>query len=842
MSDETEDAQLRSVALQNAESILVARRRAEQKLVEAKDALARKAQELSEQREWFRVTLSSIGDGVITTDVEAKVTFLNPVAESATGWRAADAVGKPLREVFRVIHEQSREPLPNPIESVLHDGLAFALANHASLVAKDGHETLIEDSAAPIRDASGNMVGAVMVFYDVTEKRRAQHALRHSEMRKASILDAALDALFTIDHQGKIGHFNHASEGILGYSREEAVNKSITHLFPPARVQEPQYQDLMRYLSGTNTSTASNRVQLHILHADGHEFPAEMSISRVSGEEPALFSASLRDITQGAEAQLLETRLAAIVESSEDAIIGKTLQGIVTSWNKSAERIFGYSSQEMIGKSIMTVIPADRQNEEAFILGRLAAGERVQNYETIRRTKDGQYINISLTSSPIRSPEGRIVGASKIARDITSRKRAEETLKKHAEEREFLLESERSARTAAERMSEMKDEFLATLSHELRTPLSAILGWAQVLKNGNINDADLQKGIDVIDRNARVQAQLIEDLLDMSRIISGKVRIDAQPMAPISAVEAAIETVRPGADAKGVRVDKLLDPAAGPITGDPARLQQVVWNLLSNAIKFTPKGGRVLVTLEKADSSVQISVADTGAGIDRAFLPHVFERFKQADASTTRHHGGLGLGLSIVKHLVELHGGTVDVESEGEDRGTKFTIRLPLSPFRLLVPDDLRDTRVRSLNAPAQYQRVNLAGIRVLVVDDVDDARELIKRVLVECDAEVTTAASAEEGLSVLATCEPDVLVSDIGMPDVDGYEFLRRLRALGGAAGKIPAVALTAFARSEDRVRALRAGYQVHVSKPVEPSELIATIASVMGRSAEPNTLQKVT
>jgi CheY-like chemotaxis protein len=339
-----------------------------------------------------------------------------------------------------------------------------------------------------------------------------------------------------------------------------------------------------------------------------------------------------------------------------------------------------------------------------------------------------------------------------------------------------------------------------------------------------------------------VQAQLIEDLLDMSRIISGKVRIDAQPMAPISAVEAAIETVRHGADAKGVRVDKLLDPAAGPITGDPARLQQVVWNLLSNAIKFTPKGGRVLVTLEKADSSVQISVADTGAGIDRAFLPHVFERFKQADASTTRHHGGLGLGLSIVKHLVELHGGTVDVESEGEDRGTKFTIRLPLSPFRLLVPDDLRDTRVRSLNAPAQYQRVNLAGIRVLVVDDVDDARELIKRVLVECDAEVTTAASAEEGLSVLATCESDVLVSDIGMPDVDGYEFLRRLRALGGAAGKIPAVALTAFARSEDRVRALRAGYQVHVSKPVEPSELIATIASVMGRSAEPITLQKVT
>ena len=484
----------------------------------------------------------------------------------------------------------------------------------------------------------------------------------------------------------------------------------------------------------------------------------------------------------------------------------------------------------MIGKSITTVIPHELRAEEIMILAKLARGENVENYETTRVTKDGRRIEVSLTSSPIRDARGRIIGAAKIARDISSRKRTDAALKKHAEEREFLLDSERHARNAAERMSEMKDEFLATLSHELRTPLSSILGWTHVLKNGAKTPADLQKGLEVIDRNARMQAQLIEDLLDMSRIVSGKVRLDAQPVAPVSVIEAALETVRPAANAKGVQLDSRLDETTGSISGDPGRLQQVVWNLLSNAIKFTPKDGSVLVTLARTDSFVRISVADSGSGIKPEFLPYVFERFRQGDASTTRRYGGLGLGLAIVKQLVELHGGTVHAESEGEGRGAIFSVQLPIA-----MPREAESGRLPSSTpahrATREFQRVNLSGIKVLIVDDVADARDLMQRMLLEAGADVLTAASAEEGLSVLEAELPDVLVSDVGMPNVDGFEFMRRARALGDdRGGRVPAIALTAFARIEDRIRALRAGFQVHLSKPVEPSELIATVASVAG------------
>jgi CheY-like chemotaxis protein/two-component sensor histidine kinase len=331
-----------------------------------------------------------------------------------------------------------------------------------------------------------------------------------------------------------------------------------------------------------------------------------------------------------------------------------------------------------------------------------------------------------------------------------------------------------------------------------------------------------------------MQTQLIEDLLDMSRITSGQVRLDIQPVSPGSFVEAALETVTPSAEVKGIRIEKVLDPSAGPVSGDPARLQQVIWNLLSNAVKFTPKNGKVQVLLERVNSHIEISVADTGIGIRPEFLPHVFERFRQADASTTREYAGLGLGLSIVKHLVELHGGTVRAESAGEGRGATFVVHLPVSVVR-------RDSRVGERVHPrtadpssSDFKVVDLSDIKVLVVDDEADARDLIKRIVEECGAEVLTAGSAMEALQMVEQDRPHVLVSDIGMPGVDGYEFLRRVRALGEAkGGKVHAVALTAFARSEDRTRALRAGFLYHVSKPVEPSELIATLASAAGRTS---------
>jgi PAS domain S-box-containing protein len=421
-----------------------------------------------------------------------------------------------------------------------------------------------------------------------------------------------------------------------------------------------------------------------------------------------------------------------------------------------------------------------------------------------------------------------IAAQAAVALDNT---RLYEAARQAAEERKVLLESEREARAEAERSSQMKDEFLATLSHELRTPLSAILGWAQVLRRGGKDEADLQRGLQTIERNARAQAQLIEDLLDMSRITSGKVLLDMQTLSPQGFVDAAIETVRPAADAKDIRIEKQYARGSGTVAGDPARLQQVVWNLLSNAIKFTPRGGQVRVELGARDGSVAITVRDTGAGIRPEFITHVFERFRQADASMTRRHGGLGLGLSIVKHLVEQHGGLVRAESPGEGLGSSFTIELPLAK-EISSKASARSRMIASAPPPAAPELTlrDLTGVSVLVVDDDRDARELILRILTDCHARVRIAASAREAFEALQADLPDLLISDLGMPEVDGFELLSWVRALPrDRGGLLPAVALTAFARSEDRLRALEAGFSSHISKPVEPSELIAAVGSLV-------------
>jgi PAS domain S-box-containing protein len=409
-----------------------------------------------------------------------------------------------------------------------------------------------------------------------------------------------------------------------------------------------------------------------------------------------------------------------------------------------------------------------------------------------------------------------------------------EAAQRAADERKVLLESERLARAEAERVSNMKDEFLATLSHELRTPLSAILGWAQVLRRGSRDQNDLQRGLQTIERNARSQAQLIEDLLDMSRITSGKVLLDMQTVAPAGFIDAAVETVRPAADAKNIRIEKHYAIEPGMVAGDPARLQQVVWNLLSNAIKFTPRDGQVDIDLNRTDTSVLITVRDNGAGIKPEFITHVFERFRQADASMTRRHGGLGLGLAIVKQLIEQHGGTVRAESGGEGQGASFTIELPLAKQQAPAPRSARAAMILPTPSTPEMTVLDLSGVDALVVDDDRDARELIKRILNDCGATVRIAASARDAIDLFTEAPPQLLISDLGMPEVDGFELLDWVRRLPRAQGsQVPAIALTAFARSEDRLRALESGFSAHISKPVEPSELIATVASVVGPAA---------
>jgi PAS domain S-box-containing protein len=519
---------------------------------------------------------------------------------------------------------------------------------------------------------------------------------------------------------------------------------------------------------------------------------------------------------------ILEGRLSAIIESSDDAIVSKTLDGIITSWNAAAQTLFGYTAEEAIGKSILLIVPPERHHEEATILSRLRNGQKINHFETERLTKDGRLVEISLSVSPVRDSTGRIVGASKIARDITDKKRFER-------EREHLLEAERVAREDAQRINRLKDDFLATLSHELRTPLNAILGWAQMMGLGTLTAEEMKDAGRVIERNARTQKQLIEDLLDMSRIISGKLRLELQQLEPASFIDAAVETTRPAAAVKDIRIEKLIDPLAGPISGDPARLQQVVWNLLSNAVKFTPKQGRIQVRLERVDSHIEISVSDTGQGIDPAFLPHLFERFRQADASASRKHGGLGIGLAIAKEIVELHGGTIHAMSAGEGKGAEFVVELPLLVFRRRLEARVHPTAPSAI--PIDAGSTELSGLKILFVDDEPDARGLVKRLLEECGAEVVTAESASQALELVTRYSPNLVISDVGMPEVDGYEFLRKLRKSDHISATVPAIALTAFARSEDRTRALRAGYIHHVAKPIEPSELLATIAAVSGR-----------
>jgi PAS domain S-box-containing protein len=646
--------------------------------------------QVKQQREWFEVTLASIGDGVITIDIDGKVTMLNPVAEELTGWRNADATGQPAEKVFHIINEETRAEVENPALRVIKEGVILGLANHTLLISKDGREIAIDDSGAPIK-SEGEMLGAVLIFRDITERRRAEQA---------------------------------------------------------------------------------------------------------------------------------RALLAEIVDSSEDAIISKSLKGIITSWNKSAERMFGYTSEEAVGKSITMVIPHELLDEETMILGRLRQGQRIEHFETVRVTKTGKRIHLSLTVSPVRNKHGEIIGASKIARDITDKVRAEE-------ERTRLLASERAARANAEAASRAKDEFVAMISHEIRSPLNAILGWSQMLRQGALDKTATANALESIERNARAQAQLVSDLLDISRVITGKLRINARPVDIMNSLESALESIHPAAEAKQITIDVQGEPYATVVTGDADRLQQVLWNLLSNAIKFTPRLGRVSVRIARMDSHLEVTITDSGIGIPKDFLPLIFDRFTQADTTSARKHSGLGLGLAIVRHIVELHGGTVAAESEGEGKGSTFRITLPVRALQL------QEAHAQPVTVPIDTiaKDIVLNGLRIMVVDDEDETREMLNIMLSSHGAEVLTVASGTEALAQIEEWKPAIVVSDIGMPVMDGYMFMKRVRALDSKQRSVPAIALTAYARAEDRLRALAAGFQMHVPKPVEASELVMVIASLVRR-----------
>jgi PAS domain S-box/PAS domain S-box len=872
--------------------------------------------------------------------------------------------------------------------------LSGVCGEHTRIIPAESY-TALADADDRLRAIALLQQKARLLETEITERKAVEQRLRVSEIGYRRLFEASIDGILIIDPDTyKITDVNPSMTELMGATREQLLGKELWEigLLKDRGTSQALHQEL--YEKGL---VCYEHLSLQTKAGLRRDVEMVSNIYRTNGHQ--VIQCTVRDITERRRADEISLHLAAIVESSDDAVVSKSLEGIILSWNQGAERIFGYTAEEVIGKSVLILIPPDRQAEEPSILKRLRRGERVDHYETIRVRKDGRAINVSLTVSPIKDKQGRVIAISKIARDITESKQAEARLREQAEiietinrtgqtlsvelslqnvvqvvtdaateltgaqfgaffynvsdhsgescmlythsgvsreafthlpmprnidvfgptfrgegtirmadvkqdprygksspyygmpagnlsvtsylavpvisregrvlgglffghpdedvfserherlveglaaqaaiamDNAQLYEQSQRERAKAEAANRAKDEFLATVSHELRTPLNAIIGWSHMLRMGRLDEASVSRAVETIERNAKSQAQLIEDILDVSRVITGKLRLNVGPVDVVSVISAAVDSVQLAADSKGIKLGVVLDPSARHISGDSNRLQQVVWNLLSNAIKFTPAGGRVEVRLERAGANAQIIVSDTGEGISKDFLPFIFDRFRQADGTLTRRQGGLGLGLAIVKHLIELHGGTVYADSAGAGRGSTFTIELPQTISSKRAKNRQAETAslYHNENHNAYRQPLpSLEGVLVLVVDDDRDTLEMVTAVLTEYGATVQGAASAAEAIDTLQWYRPDVLVSDLAMPDEDGYSLIRKVRASEAESGQqIPAVALTALARVDDRMRALSAGFNMFVPKPVEPDELIAAIANL----AEPAT-----
>jgi PAS domain S-box-containing protein len=628
----------------------------------------------SQSREVFRVTLRSIGDAVITTDIDGRITYINGVAESLTGWSQVDALGQPLERVFRIVNEVTRQPVENPAMRALRDGVVVGLANHTVLIKKDGMECPIDDSAAPIRDEQGLVSGCVLIFRDVTVQRLVE--------------------------------------------REKAN-------------------------------------QLHTARL-----------------------------------------LASIVESSNDAIIGKSLEGIIQSWNAAAERLFGYTAEQAVGQHISLVIPPDLLPEEEQIISRLKAGHRIDQYETGRVRSDGERILVSLTISPIKDESGNVTGASKIVRDVTDRKRLEDDLRRLAAD---LSETDRR-----------KNEFLATLAHELRNPLAPMSNMLEVVKRANGDGDTLKRAHDTIERQLAQMVRLVDDLLDLNRITHDRLELRRSEVELSPVIQQAVEVARPLIDGAGHNL--LVELPAEPIylNADRARLAQVFGNLLNNSSKYTSPNGQISLSARRAGDEVLVSVKDDGAGIPPDKLDSIFDMFMQVDRSAQRSQDGLGIGLTLVKRLAEMHGGSVEASSRGEGQGSEFVVRLPI----LHRPVEATNV-VEDVTAESSGQR------RILIVDDNKDSADSLAMLLEITGNKTYMAHDGVEAVEAIEKHRPEVVLLDIGLPKLDGHEVCRRVREQPW--GKdIVVIALTGWGQEDDRRKSEEAGFNGHLVKPVDYDKLL--------------------
>ena len=632
----------------------------------------------TERREVFRVTLRSIGDAVITTDTEGRITYINEVGESLTGWSQKDALGQPLERVFQIVNEVTRQPVESPATRALREGVVVGLANHTVLIQKDGKECPIDDSAAPIRNEQGHVSGCVLIFRDVTAQRLIE--------------------------------------------REKAN-------------------------------------------------------------------------------QLLTARLlASIVESSNDAIISKSLDGIIQSWNAAAERLFGFTSEQAIGRHISLVIPPDRLAEEEEIIASLREGKRIEHYETERLRSDGQHIYVSLTISPIKDESGHVVGASKIVRDITDRKRAESDLQRLAAD---LSDADRR-----------KNEFLATLAHELRNPLAPMNNMLEVLKRADGDTEILKQAHETIERQLGQMVRLVDDLLDLNRITHDRLELRRSEVELSSVIQQAVEVARPLVDAAGHELT--VDLPAEPIylNADRARLAQMFGNLLNNSSKYTRPNGTISLTAKRIDNDIAVTVKDNGAGIPHDKLDSIFDMFMQVDRTADRAQGGLGIGLTLVKRLAEMHGGSIEAKSAGEGQGSEFVVRLPV----LSKPSDV--TQAPAIEPELSPQR------RILIVDDNRDSADSLAMLLEITGNKTYMAHDGIEAIEAIKEHRPELVLLDIGLPKLDGHEVCRHVRQQPW--GKdIVMIALTGWGQEDDRRKSEEAGFNGHLVKPVDYDTLLELLKS---------------
>jgi PAS domain S-box-containing protein len=590
--------------------------------------------------------VQSSDDAIISTTVDGTIETWNTAAERMFGRPASQAIGKSIE---LIIPDERRSDDRELMKRLRRGEIVTHFQTMA--VAADGRQVPVSLALSPVLTSEGDMIGVARILRDLSTQR----ALEHEAFRLAAIVASSDDAIVSKDLNGIVQTWNSAAERMFGWTAKEIVGRSITTIIPRDRLHE---EDMV--LSAIRAGKSIEHFETVRQRKDGSQLTISVTISPIWTADGQLIGASkiARDITAQKRLEREAFRLAAIVDSSDDAIVSKDLNGIVQTWNRAAERMFGFTAAEIIGQSITLIIPKDRWAEEDTVLSRIRAGQSIEHFETIRQRKDGTLIEISLTVSPIRTPDGRVIGASKIARDISVQRR----LAREAEE-----------------ANRVKDEFLATLSHELRTPLNAVLGYTRMLRTRQLGNGRQEHAIDVIERNANVISQLVSDVLDVSRIVTGKIALHYASCDLKSVLSAAVDSIRPSAEAKGVAVH--LDTPGRPvmIDCDSDRLQQVFWNLLSNAVKFTRRRGRVNVQLANPDGAALVTVADTGVGIRRESLPFVFQRFWQGESVNSRETGGLGLGLALARHFVELHGGTIAAESEGEGKGATFTIALPLA-------------------------------------------------------------------------------------------------------------------------------------------------------------------